>query len=79
MFTQMLVDAGVVSAEMESDTVFVLGAYHGWRTGALYASTGPPNEVKPAWAEESFRKGEEQAILVALRAMCGLARADSVA
>jgi uridine phosphorylase len=78
-FNQMLVDAGVVSVEMESDTLFVLGAYHGWRTGALYASDGTPTETKPEWGEEDFRKGEENAILVALRAMRELARADGAA
>jgi len=74
---QMLVDAGVVSVEMESDTLFVLGAYRGWRTGALYASDGTPTEIKPEWGEEDFRKGEENAILVALRAMRALASSDS--
>jgi len=78
-FNQMLVDAGVVSVEMESDTLFVLGAYHGWRTGALYASDGTPTETKPEWGEEDFRKGEENAILVALHAMRELARADGAA
>ena len=78
-FRQMLVDAGVVSVEMESDTLFVLGAYHGWRTGALYASDGTPTEVKPEWGEEDFRKGEGNGILVALRAMRELARADGAA
>jgi uridine phosphorylase len=76
---QMLVDAGLVSVEMESDTLFVLGAYRGWRTGALYASDGTPTEIKPEWGEEDFRRGEENAILVALRAMRALASSDSTA
>jgi uridine phosphorylase len=75
-FRQMLKDAGVASIEMESDTLFVLGAYRGWRTGALYASDGTPTEIKPEWGEEAFRKGEENAILVALRAMRALAQAE---
>lgn len=75
-FRKMLTDAGVVSVEMESDTLFVLGAYHGWRTGALYASDGTPTEVKPEWGEEDFRKGEENVIRVALHAMHKLAQAD---
>jgi uridine phosphorylase len=75
-FRQMLVDAGIVSVEMESDTLFVLGAYRGWRTGALYASDGTPTEIKPEWGEEDFRRGEENAILVALCAMHALARTD---
>jgi uridine phosphorylase len=76
-FRKMLTNAGVVSVEMESDTLFVLGAYHGWRTGALYASDGTPTEVKPEWGEEDFRKGEENVIRVALHAMHKLAQADS--
>jgi uridine phosphorylase len=76
-FRQMLKDAGVVSVEMESDTLFVLGAYRGWRTGALYASDGTPTEIKPEWGEEAFRKGEQNAILVALHAMRALAQADA--
>jgi uridine phosphorylase len=71
-----LVDAGLVSVEMESDTLFVLGAYRGWRTGALYASDGTPTEIKPEWGEESFRKGVENAIQVALDGMYALACAD---
>jgi uridine phosphorylase len=76
---QKLVDAGLVSVEMESDTLFVVGAYHGWRTGALYASDGTPTEVKPEWGEESFRKGEQNAIQVALDGMYALACADGAA
>lgn len=75
-FTHRMVNAGVVSIEMESDTLFVLGAYRGWHTGAVYASDGAPGETKPEWGEEAFRKGEEQAILVALHAMRELARLD---
>ena len=33
---------------MESDTLFVLGAYRGW---PLYASDGTPTEMKPGWGE----------------------------
>lgn len=76
---QVLVDAGLVSVEMESDTLFVVGAYHSWRTGALYASDGTPTEIKPEWGEESFREGEENAISVALHAMHALAQADGAA
>jgi uridine phosphorylase len=76
---QMLVDAGLVSIEMESDTLFVVGAYRGWRTGALYASDGTPTEIKPEWGEEDFRRGEENCIRVALHAMRALACADGAA
>ena len=76
---QILVNAGVVSIEMESDTVFVLGAYRGWRTGAIYASDGAPGDVKPEWGVEAFRQGEADAIRITLRAMRELARQDGVA
>ena len=78
-FRQALVNAGLVSVEMESDTLFVVGAYRRWRTGALYTSDGTPTEVKPASGEVDFRKGEENAIRIALRAMRALARADGAA
>jgi uridine phosphorylase len=76
---QVLIEAGLVSIEMESDTLFVVGAYRGWRTGALYASDGTPTEVKPKWGEESFRQGVENAIQVALDGMYALACADGTA
>jgi uridine phosphorylase len=72
-----LVQAGLVFVEMESDTVFVVGAFRGWRTGALFASDGAPGQVKPRWGEEDFRKGEQAAIRVALEAMHSIARADA--
>ena len=75
---QMLIDAGVVSIEMESDTLFIAGAYRRWRTGALYASDGTPDEIKPDWGEAAFRQGEAHAIHVGLHAMHALARADAV-
>lgn len=73
---QQLVSAGVVSVEMESDTLFVLGAFRGWRTGALYASDGSPDEVKPEWGEEEYRQGEQNVIRIGLAAMHRLAAAD---
>ncbi len=76
---QMLQKAGAVSIEMESDTLFVVGAYRGWRTGALFASDGTPEEIKPQWGEEAFRQGEQQAIDIALHAMHQLALSDGAA
>ncbi len=73
---EQLTAAGLVSVEMESDTLFVLGMYRGWRTGALYASDGTPAEVKPAWGEEAFRRGEGDAIRIGLQAMAEIARVD---
>ena len=73
---QALAPLGLVSVEMESDTLFVVGAYRGWRTGALYASDGTPTETKPEWGEADYRQGEQNAIRIALTAMRTLARAD---
>ena len=73
---EMIQSAGVVSVEMESDTLFIVGAYRGWRTGALYASDGAPGEIKPEWGEEAFRSGELDAIQIGLEAMLDIATAD---
>lgn len=75
-FVQMLKEAGVVSIEMESDTLFVLGAFRGWRTGALFASDGAPGMIKPDWGEAAFRQGEQKAIKIALKAMKAIAEKD---
>jgi len=73
---ESLVHAGVIAVEMESDTLFILGMYHCWRTGALFASDGTPTEVKPEWGMVAYRQGEESAIRIALHAMRRLAAAD---
>jgi uridine phosphorylase len=73
----VLKNAGVVSVEMESDTLFVVGAYRGWRTGALYASDGAPGVIKPEWGEEAFRQGEQNVIKIALKAVSRLAAIDA--
>jgi uridine phosphorylase len=75
----MIKAAGVVSVEMESDTLFIVGAYRGWRTGALYASDGSPGEIKPQWGEADFRRGELSAIKIGLEAMHRIATADKLA
>lgn len=72
----VLKQAGVVSAEMESDTIYVISALRGWRAGGLYACDGTSTETKPEWCEEAFHQGEENAILIALEAMKQIARAD---
>lgn len=76
---EMIKAAGVVSVEMESDTLFIVGAYRGWRTGALYASDGSPGEIKPQWGEADFRRGELSAIQIGLEAMHRIATADKLA
>ncbi|HLE26507.1 MAG TPA: nucleoside phosphorylase [Anaerolineales bacterium] len=72
-----IVKAGVISVEMESDTLYIVGAYRGWRTGALFASDGAPGQVKPESGEAAFREGEERSIQIALRAMAKIARRDA--
>jgi uridine phosphorylase len=69
-------EAGIVFVEMESDTLFVVGAVRGWRTGAIFASDGAPGVIKPEWGEEDFRRGEMDAIHIAIHAMWNIAQAD---
>ncbi len=73
---ELFKQAGIVSAEMESDTLYIVAAVRGWRTGGIYTSDGTAKETKPAWGEEAFRQGEENAILIALEAMKQIALAD---
>jgi len=71
--------AGVLSVEMEADTLFVVSHFRGWRAGAIFANDGTSTEIKPEWGEESFRKGEENEIRVAIEAMKSIALADAEA
>jgi uridine phosphorylase len=73
----LLIRSHVLAVEMEADTLFVVGQFRGWRTGAVFASDGTPTEVKPEWGDAAYRRGEERAIQVALRAMGKLAAADA--
>lgn len=68
--------AGLVFVEMESDTLFIVGMYRGWRTGAIFTSDGTPDQIKPKSGEEDFRKGEMNSILIALHAMRKIAESD---
>ena len=68
--------AGLVFVEMESDTLFIVGAVRGWRTGAIFTSDGAPGMIKPEWGEADFRRGEMDAIKIALQAMWKIAQAD---
>lgn len=68
--------AGVVSLEMESDTLYIVGQFRGWRTGAIFATDGTPTEVKPVWGEDAFRQGEKNSIDIAFDAMHALATQD---
>ncbi|MBN1261600.1 MAG: nucleoside phosphorylase [Anaerolineae bacterium] len=75
-FREVLAASGIVSGEMESDTIFVLAALRGWRAGALYACDGTATETKPVWCEEAFQQGEENEIRIAIEAMKAIALAD---
>ncbi len=67
--TAKLKQAGVLAIEMEADTLFIISNFRGWRAGAIFASDGTVGEIKPAWGQEAFRRGEEQEITVAIEAM----------
>ena len=69
--------AGIVSVEMESDALFIIGQYRGWRTGAAYTSDGTSKEVKPDWGWDLYHRGEENCILICLEAMLAIAGKDS--
>ena len=68
--------AGLVSIEMESDTLFLAGMYRGWRTGAIFTSDGTADQIKQESGEADFRKGEMNSILIALHAMHKIATGD---
>ena len=72
----MFKNAGVVAAEMESDTLFIVGQFRGWRTGALFVSDGSSTEIKPAWGEELYKKGQVEVVKVAVKAMQLVAEMD---
>jgi len=68
--------AGVLSLEMESDTLYILGRYCGRHPPEIHATDGTPTEVKPAWGEQSYKRGEQNAIEIALDAMYRVAQQD---
>ena len=74
---EQLKQAGVLSLEMEADTLFVISSFRGWRAGAIFANDGTATEIKPEWGEEAFRKGEELEIQIAIQAMKSIALADA--
>ncbi len=73
----LLQQAGVVSGEMESDTLYIVAAVRGFRAGGIYTSDGTSKETKPVWGEEAFKQGEENAIRIAIEAMKAIALADA--
>lgn len=68
---------GVVSVEMESDALFIIGQYRGWRTAALFTSDGTNSETKPDWGWDKYHQGEANCIEVALEGMLALAKKDA--
>jgi uridine phosphorylase len=52
--------AGLVYIEMESDTLFVVGQYRRWRTGAVFTSDGTPTETSRSGAVGAFRQGGQR-------------------
>lgn len=74
---ELMKQAGVVSAEMESDTLYIVAAVRGWRAGGIYTSDGTNKETKPVWGEEAFKQGEQEAIRIAIEAMKRMAQADA--
>lgn len=75
-FRLRLAAAGVISADMESDTLFVVATVRGWRAAALCLSDGTATERKPAWGEAAFHQGEENGIRIACEAMRLIALSD---
>jgi uridine phosphorylase len=76
-YVAKLKEAGVLSVEMEADTLFVVSNFRGWRAGALFANDGTSTEIKPVWGEDAFRRGEAQSIEIAIAAMKVIADLDA--
>ena len=72
----LLRKAGVLSMEMESDTLYIIAALRGWRAAAVYTNDGTDKETKPEWCEADFQRGEQEAIRIAIQAMKQIALAD---
>ncbi len=70
--------SGLISGEMESDTLYIVAAVRGWRAGALFSSDGTSRETKPAWGENAYLQGEENSIRIAIEAMKTIALSDGV-
>lgn len=75
---EVLKNSGIVSGEMESDTLYIVATVRGFRAGALYACDGTAKEVKPDWGiTDLYDSGEVKAIEIALEAMKLIAQADA--
>lgn len=75
---QKILRGRLVFVEQETDTLFIVGAVRGWRTGSILTSDGAPGEIKPAWGEAAFKIGVDKTIEVALQAMLILAKHDKI-
>lgn len=84
----LMKQAGVLAIEMESDTQFAMGIYHGWRCGAIFALDGGPKKTvanSSAVAlnianhadNQEYVEAEAAAIQIALDAMAAIAQADA--
>lgn len=84
---ELLKKAGLIAMEMESDTQFILGAYHGWRCAAGFVlDGGAAKKIADSSAASltianhatnaDFIKGEDDLITICLEAMAATARND---
>ncbi|MCD4672049.1 MAG: nucleoside phosphorylase [Anaerolineaceae bacterium] len=67
---------GLVYIEMETDTLFTVGTYRRWRTAALFTSDGTATEIKPAWGDAAYHRGEDATVQIALGGMLQIAQSD---
>ncbi len=86
----LLRKAGLIAMEMEADTQFIVGSYNGWRCAAAFVlDGGNAKKIKQSSAEgmeianhadnAEFIKGEDDLILISLKAMARCARRDQAA
>lgn len=85
---ELLKRAGVVAMEMESDTQFTMGHYHGWRCAAGFVlDGGSATKIEDSSSEEltiahhatnkEFLRGEDDLITICLDGMAAVARRDA--
>jgi uridine phosphorylase len=87
-FRALMKQAGVLGMEMESDTQFTMGHYHGWRCGAAFVlDGGSAKKIAESSAagitianhatNADFLKGEDDVITLCLDGMATIAKADA--
>ncbi|MHB8621380.1 MAG: nucleoside phosphorylase [Chloroflexota bacterium] len=83
----LLVKAGVLAMEMEADTEFILGAYHGWRCAAAFVLDGGKARtihdassadlpIASHSSDPDFVRGEDELITLCLEALSAVSRGD---